>query len=159
MKSSVKLWAALCAAACVLMAACSALPKGAQKPSLAIDKVYLINDEGRAYFGIDVSFEHHSPQPLKLLGLNIDVFINGVKAASAREEIQDQDVPNGVTQHYSLKVRGDLLGSAASQSLALNSMTRVLASVAVQAVFDRSEDNLDFNPSADFEGIIGHGTL
>lgn len=159
MKSLFKLWAALCAAACMLLTACSALPEGAQKPSLTIDKVYLINEEGMAYFGIDVSFEHHSPEPLNLLGLNIDVFVNGVRAAAAREEIKDQSVPNGVAQHYSLKVRGDLLGAAASRSLALNSMAMVRASVAVQAVFDRSKDNLDFNPSADFEGIIGHGTL
>ncbi len=150
----------LCAAfmASFVLTGCisSSLPEGAQKPSLEITKAAITEEDGQAVFLIGLTLRHNSLTALPVKSIKVDVFVNESPAASYQQTFTDVVVEPAADLSYEIKVKANLLEKAASSSLALNPMVKVQSSVAVFIVFAENEDEHSFNPSATFEGIIGH---
>ena len=138
------------------IAACASLPKGAQKPGLSIEQVSLENNEGKAAFALDVALSHNSLSALPLKKMQVTIFVNGNPAANYEENLKKVEVQPRETYHLKIKVDANLLPEVASRSLAFNRMVKVNASVMVQTIIDENKQNLEFNPTATFDGIIGH---
>ncbi len=138
------------------IAACASLPEGAQKPGLSIEQVSLENNEGKAAFALDVALSHNSLSALPLKKMQVTIFVNGNPAANYEENLKKVEVQPRETYHLKIKVDANLLPEVASRSLAFNRMVKVNASVMVQTIIDENKQNLEFNPTATFDGIIGH---
>ena len=138
------------------IAGCASLPEGAQKPGLSIEQVQIVNNEGKAAFALDVALSHNSLSALPLKKMQVTVFVNGNPAANYEENLEKVEVQPHETYNLKIKVDANLLPEVASRSLAFNRMVKVEASVMVQTIIDENKQNLEFNPTATFEGIIGH---
>ena len=140
----------------ITMTGCSSLPDGSQKPFLQINSLTLAGPDQEPGFNIAFTMEHRSIEPLQIKEYKVDVFVNGTKAASHIEDPKDLLLKPGTPVKFKSFIKANLLNDVAAQSLQKSSYVVVDASCVITVVFDKDEDNYDFNPTGSFEGLITH---
>ena len=139
--------------ASLLLTSCSSLPEGAVKPSLQITDVFITSRHGTPGFEVSFRVQHHSPEELPVEEISIEIELNGRRYADFHEEPVLELRP-GVLEEFVRFVPADQAGPAAQDALTYNSMLSARAYCKVRLLIDDDEENLDFNPEAEYRGII-----
>lgn len=152
-----KLLSFICVALIALtLNACSSIPDGAKKPVLEINSITLANQDNETGFSLNFSVMHHSLTPLKLKQINADIFINDKHASKYALDYNDSYLPNDKELSYTIFIPANLLSSTAKDAIANNPLLMVQVSAAITLVFSNDESAINFNPSTNFEGLVGH---
>ncbi len=138
------------------LTACSALPDGARKPQLKIQEVTLGQQEKTSGFNLTFDLRHDSPEALEVKEIRADVFVNGKQAASYVEEPENLEIGPRFDFRIIRFIPANLMAPVANQTLG-DAMVKVQNVTKVSVIFDDDEDNVSFNPTTIFQGVIGHG--
>ena len=144
------------AGACAfLCTSCTSLPENARKLDINIESVSFTNINNVEGFNVVYTVHHNSNAPMPLENVTITVDING-KPAGIYTDNEPHELPNRITNHYSVFVPANRTCEVAKESLKLNPMLQVSSSATVSLIVeDDTDDSASaFNVEQTKKGII-----